>query len=177
MPDPIFTKNDARFLLGAGGICWITSSFLLSSRPAGVPPHSFRHSTDLMPLLGVGLLLLAVGLARSLSSVAGAFLLHRLVIAGAAMYLAGALTRAFGLPGRWEPLMPIGFLVVISGLLLYARTLTRNTNASRPLVHLLRAGAIVLLCFNDQFRPQLGVLFGTIILALAWLSKAGATAH
>ena len=43
-----------------GAMLWIASGLVLSLRPAGDPPHTFRTSSDLVPLLALGLILVGV---------------------------------------------------------------------------------------------------------------------
>ena len=107
-------------LLGvAGGMLWIVCGIILSLRPAGDPPITYRHTVDLMPYLALGLLLTGI-------SVSGA-MLHLNVLknrkvtiasfitfTGSLMYSIGRLIRHAFLGGTgWEPFLPLGFLVFL----------------------------------------------------------------
>lgn len=153
-----------------GGMVWIVGGVVLALRPGGDPPASFRNTIDVMPLLGVGLLLIggplglqALGLrhrGERLFSVAAACLLT-----GAIFYPLGAGVRYVFLKGAWEPMMPIGFLLVVAGCLLYGIISLRTGLHSKAASILLIGCALSLFGFNDQYTPGVGTVFGVIVTA------------
>ena len=61
-----YTSRPRRWLglpIAVGGIIWMTAGAVLSTRPAGAPPYSFRATADMVPWLGLGLLLIGCSTA------------------------------------------------------------------------------------------------------------------
>ncbi|HEY1113249.1 MAG TPA: hypothetical protein VGE66_06790 [Chitinophagaceae bacterium] len=149
-----------------GGLLWMVGGLVLALRPGGHPPHSFRATMDVMPLLGVGLFLVAgslglLGLRRRGERsfpVAAVFCL-----AGALFYPVGILVRRNFLEGGWEPLMPVGFLLVIAGCLLYGVAGLVTRRFPKPVSVLLILASLSLLGFNDQYTPWMGSVFGAVV--------------
>jgi hydrogenase/urease accessory protein HupE len=151
-----------------GGLVWIGGGIVLALRPGGHPPESFRATMDIIPGLGVGLFLIGGSLGvqalrlphrgeRSFYIAAACCLI------GAFFYPVGALVRRGFMEGVWEPLMPIGFLLVIAGCGLYGITTLATRLFPKPVAVLLILAAGSLLGFNDQYTPWMGSIFGAVI--------------
>lgn len=161
-----------------GGLLWVVGGLVLAGRPGGHPPHSFRATQDVMPLLGLGLFLIAGSLGvqclvlpprgeRSFYIAATFFFI------GALFYPAGIMVRTSFLDGAWEPLMPLGFLLVVAGGLLYGKAALATKLFSRPVSVLLLLAALLLPGFNDQYLPWMGSVFGTVVTVYAYVSRLG----
>jgi|GEM_PF-6886411 len=162
-----------------GGLIWVCAGTVLALRPANVSGVSFRASMDVLPWLGLGLLLIAamlfglnyqqqkhsgkLGQWSSLGIVAGAFL-----------YTLGHVVRQF-LNGGWEPAVPLGFLTFILSLILLAIATRRAKVFPKQIAYALLFAAICLLFFNDQFVTAWFALpFGLMCIVLGVVIKPNA---
>ena len=163
-----------------GGLLWITGGMVLAGRPAGDPPQSFRATGDLMPLLGAGLFLIGGSLgvqALALRPRGGRRfgIAAACLLTGALCYPAGVLVRRAFPDGGWEPLMPLGFLLVIAGGLLFAISALR-AKLFRGLAALpLLGAALSLPAFNDQYTPWMACVFGLFITVFGCTVGLGAS--
>lgn len=152
-----------------GAMLWIASGLVLSLRPAGDPPHTFRTSSDLVPLLALGLILVGVpfGFRMLTYEKEGGRLFKtvcRAVVISSLLYAFGVLIRNlfFNATG-WEPFMPFGFLAfIISWAFLGVLSLKKGF-LSRFNSVLIIASALSLLSFNDQYNPYGAVVFGLLM--------------
>lgn len=90
-----------------------------------------------------------------------------LFLIGALFYPLGAFVRTGFMDGRWEPLMPIGFLLVVAGCALYGVATLRAKVFSKPASLLLIGASLLLLAFNDQYTPWMGSVFGVVVTGFA----------
>lgn len=160
-------KKIGWFIL-CGALLWVAGGLLLSLRPAGHPPSTFRKSSDLIPLLALGLLLIGVssGLNMLTFGKEGDKLFKavcKAVVISSLSYALGVLIRQVFLQGTgWEPLMPFGFLAfIISWLFLGVLSLKKGF-FSKVKCLVIVASAISLLSFNDQYNPYGAVVFGAL---------------
>lgn len=153
-----------------GALLWIAGGLLLSLRPAGNPPTTFRKSEDLIPLLALGLVLIGVssGLKMLTLGNKGGKLFKavcRAVVISSLFYAFGVFIRHFFLQGTgWEPFMPLGFLTFIISWIFLGVLSFKKGFVSRLQCLLIVASAISLLSFNDQFNPYGAVGFGVLTL-------------
>ena len=167
------TNKSARWLLLCGSLFWITGGLILSLRPGGDPPNSFRMSTDLMPLFAVGLLLLGVPFGYNLQMYkeGGKRIFKKTglaVIISSCMYALGVLIRQCFLQATgWEPLMPAGFLAFIILWAVSGVICQKAGYLSRFAGMLQIVSAISLLTYNDQFNPYGAVAFGGMSFVFA----------
>ena len=161
----------SRLPILAGGLVWMVGSAVLALRPGGHPPDTFRASLDVMPVLGLGLFLIGSSLGvqslrlphrgeRSFYVAATFFLI------GSVFYPVGTIVRLEFMKGAWEPLMPIGYLLVVAGCLLYGITTLITRLLSKTVSVLLMAAALSLLAFNDQYAPWMGSVFGLVVTGI-----------
>jgi hypothetical protein len=165
------TKNAGSTILMLIGAClWITGGVILTLRPAGNPPHSFRNTIGIMPFLGTGILFLSIGMTRFIVHATGSlFIAKRILFFSSIFYAAGSTIRTLFIPGKWEPMMTFGFLGSIIGMLYCGIALYRSNAASPSLSYGIIAAALVLLCFNDQYLPWIAILFGLLMLLNTFL--------
>lgn len=159
-------------LISLGGLVWIAGGLILSLRPGGHPPASFRATMDVMPLLGVGLFLIGGSLGVQCLALPhrgerSFYIAAAFCLIGALFYPAGAVVRTGFMEARWEPLMPIGFLLTVAGCLLYGIATLVTKLFPRPLSWLLIGAAGSLLAFNDQYTPWMGTVFGAVVIVFA----------
>ena len=159
---------------------WMGVGTVLSLRPASVPGASFRASMDLLPWLGLGLLLIAAmlfGLNYQQREQGGRLVgwAAKGAAVGAVLYALGHAIRFF-LKGAWEPAVPLGFLTFIFCLLLVGVATRRAGVFPKWFGSALLIAAIFLLFFNDQFvTAWLSVPFGVTWVVLgAVLLRGGA---
>ena len=163
-----FNGNNA---IALGALIWMAASTVLSLRPEGHPPHSYRQSIDIMPFLGIGILLIGTGLSSYIGKAEGQVAVARKILFfSTPIYALGSVVRLLSLPGKWEPLMPIGFLGSITGLMLCGLAFKRKNFAAPVLSYCLMAAACLLLCFNDQYVPWTGIVFGAVMLSFRLFS-------
>lgn len=151
-----------------GGLVWIVSGMVMALRPGGYPPYSFRDTLEVMPLLGVGLFLVGGSLGVQLLELKrhggrSFYIAAVFCLAGALFYPLGVLVRRHFMEGAWEPFMPLGFLLVIAGSLLYGIAALLTNRLPKPVAALLILAALSLLGFNDQYTPWMGIVFGTVV--------------
>jgi drug/metabolite transporter (DMT)-like permease len=147
-----------------------------------VPDISFRASTDVLPWLGVGLLLIALtagALSREPFSRAESWQrwASRSVVVGAVLYACGHAFRQF-LSGAWEPAVPLGLLLSVASLLVLGGSLLRTRLLPSGVGAAVLLSALLLLAFNDQYLTAwLSVPFGAIwtLLGLYLLRQNVAT--
>jgi hypothetical protein len=158
-------------LVAFGALIWIVSGTVLSLRPEGNPPQTFRSTLDVMPFLGIGILLISTGFANGIGKAKGQVAIaRRTLFFSASVYALGSFVRRLSLPGKWEPLMPLGFLGTIAGLLLCGIAFRRKNFASPVMSYCLIIAACTLLCFNDQYLPCMGIVFGIVMLIFSLLA-------
>ena len=160
-----------------GGLLWVGAGAVLAARPANVPGVSFRASMDVLPWLGLGLLLIALMLydfnyrQSSQTGKLGKWAAVSAIV-GAALYAFGHIIRQF-LAGGWEPAVPIGFLVFIISLFILAIVTLRGTIYPKSVGIALLSAAFFLLLFNDQFvTAWSAVPFGLACIFLAIKMKS-----
>jgi drug/metabolite transporter (DMT)-like permease len=159
-----------------GGLIWICAGTILALRPGNAPGVSFRASTDVLPWLVLGLLLIAAMLyslyrrQRALIETLGKWAAFS-AIAGAILYALGHVARQF-LAGGWEPAVPTGFLIfILSSFTLAIATLRVVVYPKRVGIALL-FGAVFLLFFNDQFATAWSAVpFGLTCIVLGLLMQ------
>lgn len=168
-----YSRKKLQWVTLCGAALWLVAGLILSLRPAGHPPYSFRKTADLVPLLAAGLVLIGVssGIKMLASREAGGRLLKtvcRAVMLSSLVYALGVLVRHVFLQATgWEPLMPLGFLAFgISWATLGVLSLKRGF-LSRSTSLLIVASAVAILSFNDQYNPYGAVAFGALMLAYA----------
>lgn len=158
-----------------GAMLWIAAGLLLSLRPAGHPPATFRKSADLVPLLALGLVLIGVSTSLKLLTfreAGGRFFktVCQAVVLSSLSYALGVLIRHVFLQATgWEPFMPFGFLAFIISWLLLGVLLLKEGFLTRLAGWLMIASAISLLSFNDQYNPYGAVVFGVLTVFMALL--------
>lgn len=151
---------------------------ILALRPARVPGQTFRASTDVLPWLGLGLLLIALGAValhhRQQQRTRPGLWAARGVIFGALLYASGHTLRQF-LSGAWEPAVPVGFLSTIVSLIVLGVSTLRVRAIPHWTGWVLIASGICLLAFNDQYQSAwAAVPFGLLwILLGAFLARSG----
>lgn len=169
---PLRLGRTAAVSIGAalGGMTWIATGIVLSFRPAGHPPHSFRHTVDGMPWLAAGLLLVGGALTALLLPYRRRygwplFIATLLAGGGSGLYTLGRLTRILTLQSvGWEPLLPLGHLLTAIGLVgaglatVQQKILPRNTGL------LITISGLCLLGFNDQYLPLMAIPFGACVV-------------
>jgi hypothetical protein len=181
--DTLIARGRALMLVG-GGILWIYFGGVLALRPPRVPGISFRASTDVLPWLGVGLLLVAVGVgAIHQPGTSGPLWrwARRGMLAGAALYALGHTARLY-LAGAWEPAVPFGFLTTIVCLILLGVSLFREHVGLRRIGVSVVVSGLCLLLFNDQYQTAwaavpFGVLWVLLGLYLLRLTPPAALRH
>jgi hypothetical protein len=164
--ESLIARGRELFLVG-GGILWIYFGSVLALRPPRVPGISFRASTDVLPWLGVGLLLVALGVGAvsghqpDAGGTPGRWA-RRGVLAGATLYALGHTARLY-LAGAWEPAVPFGFLTTIVCLILLGASLIREDVRFRGVGTAIVVSGLCLLLFNDQYHTAWAALpFGVI---------------
>lgn len=152
-----------------GTMLWLVVGIVLSLRPAGHPPDSFRKSADLMPFLALGLVLVGVSFGFKMLTLEKAEgrlfnIVCKAVMISSLIYALGVSIRHIFLQETgWEPFMPLGFLAfIISWAFLGVLSLKRGM-LSRLSSVLMITSAIGLLTFNDQFNPYGAVVFGVLM--------------
>lgn len=156
-----------------GGMTWIAAGIALAFRPAGHPPHSFRHTVDLMPWLAAGLLLIGTSLALLLANKRYGRLLFTaslLTLTGSSIYALGRTLRLLFLEGiGWEPLLPLGHLLTAGGLALAGLAAIRRKVLPRSTGIQMTVSGLCLLGFNDQYLPVMAIGFGACVVS--WSSR------
>lgn len=165
----LFTITSKTMML-LGAALWLFAGITMSWRPAGHPPDSYRATSDMLPYLGAGLALVATGLGYWLfrnperSDRSGKRAIILLTI-GAVLYLVGTFIRKLNGPSNWEPLMPIGFLTVVSGFVLAVWSVFKGAAQTKPAAWMLLLATISLAGYNDQYMPWMAVCFSILILS------------
>lgn len=157
-----------------GGALWTYFGITLALRPARVPGVSFRASTDVLPWLGLGLVLVAFAaqsLSRDSRPTVGALQrwARRLLMVGATLYASGHVLRQL-LSGAWEPAVPVGLLLSIAALLLLGHDLSRTHGVPRWKGAVVLASGVCLLAFNDQYVTA----WAAVPFGLLWLGTGAA---
>ncbi|MFD2248171.1 hypothetical protein [Pontibacter ruber] len=173
----MYSGKKLKWFTIVGAMLWIVAGLLLSLRPAGHPPDSFRKSGDLIPVLAVGLVL--IGVSTSLKMLAfrkaGGWLFKTVcqaVVLSSLSYALGVLIRHVFLQATgWEPFMPLGFLAFIISWALLGVISLKKGFLSRAAGLLMIASTISLLTFNDQYNPYGGVVFGVLTLFMILLPE------
>lgn len=178
MPHPSAQRRWLGLAITAGGVIWMIAGAVVSTRPAGTPPYSYRATTDIVPWLGLGLLLIGCGIGRWLMQYRPLFgrvgrLSILFTIGGAVSYAIGSSVRAGFLSGGWEPLAPFGFLASVGGLFLAGVASLRAQAVPRVVSALLIAASICLLFVNDQLTPWMAIPFGLLAVALGCFLLVG----
>jgi uncharacterized membrane protein YgdD (TMEM256/DUF423 family) len=154
----------------SGAALWLFAGMTMTWRPAGHPPDSYRATSDMLPYLGMGLALVAVGLCHWLFSNPDSLASSRnrailFLLAGALVYLSGTLIRKFNGPSNWEPMMPIGFLMVVTGFVFAVWSVFRGSDPGRITAWTLLLATISLAGYNDQYMPWMAVCFSILIMS------------
>jgi hypothetical protein len=158
--------------LGAalGGMTWIATGIVLTFRPAGHPPHSFRHTVDGMPWLAAGLLLIGTTLAALLLSYRRRYgwtlyIASLLAGWGSGIYALGRVTRIVALQSvGWEPLLPLGHLLTAIGLAGAGLAAVQRKVLPKSTGLLITVSGLCLLGFNDQYLPVMAIPFGACVV-------------
>lgn len=155
-------------LLATGAFLWITGGIVIFLRPAGHPPQSFRDTLNVMPFFGLGILMIGIGIYNLAGKERGLLLTaSRILLFSSISYATGSLIRTAFIPGKWEALMPLGFIGSAIGLLLYGIAARKRKLWSSFLSLLIIMSALILLCFNDQYLPWVAIVFGSLMLAIS----------
>lgn len=169
---PLRLGRTAAISFGAalGGMTWIATGIVLSFRPAGHPPHSFRHTVDGMPWLAAGLLLVGVALTTLLLPYRRRygwplFIATLLAGGGSGLYALGRVTRIITLKSvGWEPLLPLGHLMTAIGLVGAGLAAVQRKILPRKTGLLITISGLCLLGFNDQYLPLMAIPFGACVV-------------
>jgi hypothetical protein len=160
-----------------GALLWVAAELLLSLRPAGNPPSTFRKSEDLIPLLALGLMLIGVSSVLKMLTFGneGGRLFKavcRAVVISSLFYALGVLIRHVFLQATgWEPFMPLGFLTFIISWIFLGVLSFKKGFVSRLQCLFIVASGISLLSFNDQYNPYGAVGFGVLSLFILLLPQ------
>ena len=160
---------------GVGGALWVGGGTVLALRPARVPGAAvFRQSTDLLPWLGLGLVLIAaaaLGLHARQAARAGRAgdVAAWGLLGGAALYALGHSVRPF-LRGAWEPAVPIGLLTAVLALIALGVVTLRARVLPRWIGAVVLGSGVALLLFNDQYFTA----WASVPLGLGWVAVGGA---
>ena len=136
----LFSSKYIWWIMMCGAMLWFSAGIILSLRPGGHPPYSFRKSADLVPLLALGLVLVGVSFGVKMLAFKKAggklFTIACLaVVISSLAYALGVLIRLVFLNATgWEPFMPLGFLVFIISWQLF--NLIKLASSTISTVHL-----------------------------------------